>query len=203
MSRFTSGSGQREKGAQGAASDFYTLLPQRLSGNWHPVLDAERPTDVRRCYHSIWGLSNSAGPLLESDEVRPQTIGRVLGIGIRVAGRVAGQAMSGDPSSAAAQQPNPPSDVTARGRTAGQTTRNVGRGISGLLKPFRTVAGKLWLEVIGAFFFLPVLVFAPVLWRTRASWQQGPDHRTFVSAAVIIVVFLYLGVTSFWRARKD
>jgi hypothetical protein len=148
-------------------------------------------------------LANRGSPL-ESEEVRPQTIGRVLGIGIRVAGRVAGQAMSGDSSSASAQQqPNPPADVATRGRAAGKTTRNVGRGISGLLKPFRNVAGKLWLEVIGAFFFLPVLAFAPVLWRTRASWQHGPDHRTFLSAAIIIVVFLYLGITSFWRARKD
>lgn len=140
-------------------------------------------------------------------EVRPQTIGRVLGIGIRVAGRVAGQAISGDSATSAPaaqpQRPNPSPDPTSRGRAAGQTTRNVGRGISGLLKPFRTVAGKLWLEVIGAFFFLPVLVFAPVLWRTRASWQHGPDHRTFLSSAIIIAVFLYLGVTSFWRARKE
>jgi hypothetical protein len=52
------------------------------------------------------------------------------------------------------------------------------------------------------FFLLPVVVFAPVLWRTRASWQHGPDHRTFVAAAVVVAVFLYLGATSFLRARR-
>lgn len=101
----------------------------------------------------------------------------------------------------AAQGTAPPSNA-ARGRAAGETTRNVGRGMSGFLKPFRTVGRKIWLEVTGAFFFLPVLAFAPVLWRTRGNWQQGPDHRTFLAAAVIIVVFSYLGVTSFWRAGR-
>lgn len=121
-----------------------------------------------------------------------------------MAGRAAGQALSGEDSAKSAPTAlvNPRPDGVARGRAAGETTRNVGRGISGFLKPFRTVGGKLWLEVTGAFFFLPVLVFFPVLWRTRSSWQQGPDHRTFVSAAVIIVIFLYLGITSFWRANR-
>ena len=74
--------------------------------------------------------------------------------------------------------------------------------MSGFFRPFKTVGSKILLEVIGVFFLLPVVVFAPVLWKTRASWQHGPDHRSFLSAAVVIAVFLYLGITSFWRARK-
>ena len=132
--------------------------------------------------------------------VKPESIGRVLGIGLRVAGRVAGQRIASQSAQPAAQQARP--DTATRARAAGQTTRNVGSGIFGFLKPFRTVGGKIWLEVVGAFFFLPVLAFAPVMWRTRASWQQGPDHRTFLAAAVIIVIFLYLGVSSFWRAGR-
>ena len=136
-------------------------------------------------------------------EVKPEYIGRVLGIGLRVAGRVAGQRIVGEVAHSSPQPGPVVSTGTAAGaRTAGQTTRNVGRGISGFLKPFRNVGGKIFLEVTGAFFLLPVVVFAPVLWRTRTSWQQGPDHRTFLSAAVIIAVFLYLGATSFWRARR-
>lgn len=120
-----------------------------------------------------------------------------------MAGRVAGQRIAGQSAESAAQPgPSAPADTAARARAAGQTTRNVGRGISGFLKPFRTVGGKIWLEVVGAFFFLPVLAFSPVLWRTRASWHEGPDHRAFLSAAVIIVIFLYLGVSSFWRAGR-
>jgi hypothetical protein len=117
---------------------------------------------------------------------------------------MAGHAIMGEsaPASAPPVQTAPPKTAAARGRSAGQATRGVSRGISGFFKPFRTVGGKILLEVLGVFFLLPVAVFAPVLWRTRASWQTGPDHRTFLSAAVIIVVFLYLGLSSFWRARN-
>lgn len=163
-----------------------TLLREQPSGNW---LGCSRPPSVCRCYHHI--------------EVKPESIGKVLGIGLRVAGRVASQHMAGRPDRSSATQPAiRPAETAARARQAAQTTRGVARGFAGFLKPFRTVGGKIWLEVTGVFFLLPVLVFAPVLWRTRASWQHGPDHRTFLSAVVIIVIFLYLGITSFWRAGR-
>jgi hypothetical protein len=60
----------------------------------------------------------------------------------------------------------------------------------------------LWLEVMGAVFFLPVVVFSSTLWRTRASYAHGPDHRTFLVTAGIVLVFLYLSASSFWRARR-
>ncbi len=137
-------------------------------------------------------------------EVRPQTIGRVLGIGLRVAGRMAGQAIMGEDAqgTTARVQPSAAPGAQGRGRAAGQATRNVGRGVSGFFQPFKRVGGKILLEVVSVFFLLPVVVFMPVLWRTRESWQHGPDHRTFLSSAVVIAVFLYLGVSSFWRARR-
>jgi hypothetical protein len=139
--------------------------------------------------------------------MRPQTIGRTLGIGLRVAGRIVGQHMAANAQSAASAPPPQPvanSAVQGRktGRTAGQTSRGVARGVGGFLRPFRRVGGILWLEVTGVLFLLPVLVFTPYLWRYRASYAQGPDHRTFIVSAVIVVVFLYLGVSSFWRAQR-
>ena len=109
-----------------------------------------------------------------------------------------------DPPQAAAPEARASSSGRAAGpaHAAGQATRGVARGLGGFFKPFRSVGGKIWLEVTGVFFLLPVLVFAPVMWRARASWQHGPDHRTFLSAAVIIAIFLYLGVSSFWRATR-
>jgi hypothetical protein len=95
-----------------------------------------------------------------------------------------------------------PADAASRGRVAGQATRGVARGVGGFLRPFQQVGGKIWLEVVGVFFFLPVLVFSPILWRTRFSYAQGPDHRTFWASVVVVVVFFYLGVTSFWRAQR-
>ena len=114
-----------------------------------------------------------------------------------------GQAQGTPTQGSAAPAPaRPAANAGTRGRAAAQTTRGVARGLSGFFKPFRTVGGKIWLEVTGVFFLLPVLVFTPVMWRTRANWHQGPDHRTFLSAVVIIVLFSYLGLSSFWRARR-
>jgi hypothetical protein len=76
------------------------------------------------------------------------------------------------------------------------------KGVGGFLRPFGRVGGIVWLEVTGVFFLLPVIVFMPMVWRTRMSWAHGPDHRTFLSSAIVVVVFLYLGISSFWRARK-
>jgi hypothetical protein len=133
-------------------------------------------------------------------------MGRALGIGLRVAGRIVGQkvaasasaASSAPPAAATANRSNP----AASGRAAGQATRGVARGVGGFLRPFRRVGGILWLEVTGVFFLLPVAVYAPVLWRNRSSYAQGPGHRDFLISAVICAVFLYLGVSSFWRARR-
>jgi hypothetical protein len=111
-----------------------------------------------------------------------------------------GQSSSHAPSSPSPGRPSP--NPGARGRVAGQTTRNVSKGLGGFFRPFRQFGGKIWLEVTGVFFLLPVLVFVPTLWHSRASWAHGPDHRTFIASAIVVVIFLYLGVSSFWRARR-
>lgn len=138
--------------------------------------------------------------------MRPQTIGRAFGIGLRVAGRIAGQRLAG------ATQPSQPRPVAGAAAPVGAGLRAAGEaptrarpsvteGVGGFLRPFRRVGGILWLEVTGVFFLLPVLVFGPAVWRTRLSWAHGPDHRTFLVSVFVVAVFLYLGVTSFWRAR--
>jgi hypothetical protein len=144
--------------------------------------------------------------------MKPEHIGRVMGIGVRVAGRMAGQRMAGPaaPSgpqalaNAKAQDANAANAqaIAQAGRTAVKASRGVAQGVGGLLRPFRRVGGILWLEITGAFFLLPVVVFAPNMWRTRASWAAGPDHRTFLASVVVVALFLYLGVSSFWRARR-
>jgi hypothetical protein len=135
--------------------------------------------------------------------MRPQNIGRALGIGLRVATRVAGQRIAASAQSAAnAPQARPVANSASRGRVAQQARRGVAQGIGGFLRPFRRVGGIIWLEVTGVFFLLPVVVFAPTLWRVRASYAHGPDHKTFLVTAVVVMIFLYLGVSSFWRARR-
>ncbi|MGP8250574.1 MAG: hypothetical protein ACLQHF_00970 [Terracidiphilus sp.] len=145
--------------------------------------------------------------------MKPEYIGRVLGIGVRVAGRMAGQrigaaaAAPGGTKVQANAQVRAARDRAAQtavqaSRVAAQTGRGVAKGLGGFLRPFRRVGGILWLEITGAFFLLPAVVFAPNVWRTRASWAAGPDHRTFLASVLVVAVFLYLGVSSFWRARR-
>jgi len=135
------------------------------------------------------------------NEMRAQTIGRVLGIGVRLAGRAVGQSVA-----AAASAPKTSSAPRVEGRAAGQTSRNlasgVSRGVGGFLRPFARVGSILWLEVTGVFFLLPVLTFAPTLWRIRMSYAHGPEQSKFWVTAGIVALFLYLSVSSFWRARK-
>lgn len=140
--------------------------------------------------------------------MRPQKIGRALGIGVRLAGRIVEQQLtaSSQPASAAPVQQN--ATISAQANRAGQQSRqaavrsgSIARGIGGFFRPFGRVGHILWLEVTGAFFLLPVAAFAPNLWRMRASWNHGPDHRMFLVTAGVVVLFLYLGISSFWRAR--
>ncbi|HEY5083055.1 MAG TPA: hypothetical protein VII48_00915, partial [Rhizomicrobium sp.] len=90
----------------------------------------------------------------------------------------------------------------AAGQTVLKGSPAIARGVGGFLRPFRRVGGILWLEVTGVFFLLFVVAFVPTMWRARASWAHGPDHRTFLVAAAIVALFLYLSVSSFWRARR-
>jgi len=139
--------------------------------------------------------------------MKPYSIGRTMGIGLRVAGRIIGQRAAAGAQAAAsapARQPFAGPAVQSRptGQAAGQVTRGVARGMGGFLRPFRRVGGILWLEVTGVFFFLFVLVFGMALWRTRPNHFAGPYDKTFLASAALLLVFLYLGVSSFWRARR-
>ena len=139
--------------------------------------------------------------------MKPHSIGRTLGIGLRVAGRIIGQRAAAGTQTAAsapAQQPSagPAVQGRATGQAAGQVTRGVARGMGGFLRPFRRVGGILWLEVTGVFFFLFVLVFGMALWRTKPSHLAGPYDKAFLASSALLLVFLYLGVSSFWRARR-
>jgi hypothetical protein len=140
--------------------------------------------------------------------MRPQTIGRVLGIGLRVAGHVASEQLSGS-GSAAMQQPSAAGNPAAAqdraaalsaARSAGRASRGVARGLGGFIRPFTRVGGILWLEITGAFFLLFGSVFAMRLWQNWTGFAKTPITRNLVLAAAL--VFLYLGVSAFWRAHR-
>jgi len=132
--------------------------------------------------------------------MKPESIGRVLGIGIRVAGRIAGQRAAAASQTTAQGEPNP---VTgAQARDAGHSTRGVARGLGGFLRPFQRVGSKIWLEAIGAFYLLFALAFTRFAVQHHPAGIQGPYDRNFLLAAGIVLVFVYLGATSFWRASR-
>jgi len=146
--------------------------------------------------------------------MRPQTIGRVLGIGVRVAGRMAGQRVAASARSAASPPGStvaPPLIIDAvtgsasprgSGRTARRATGSVARGVGGFLRPFRRVGNIVFLEVVGVFFFLFVIGFGSWAWRLRDQAVHGPEHSRFLVYVAMTLVFLYLSVSSFWRARR-
>jgi len=141
----------------------------------------------RHCYHH--------------NEMRAQKIGQVLGIGLRVAGRMVGQRLADN-----AQTGTTAPSVAAQGRTAGQkagsVTKGVARGVGGFLAPFRRVGGILWLEVTGAFFLLFAGVFGFALWRNWANYLRDSEVMKIIVTGAVVLVFLYLGVSAFWCARK-
>jgi hypothetical protein len=144
--------------------------------------------------------------------MKPQTIGRVLGIGVRVAGRMAGQRLAapqvsetrpGVPArSAVVEGAAKPTASGAAVRRAGVAAGAVGRGVGGFLRPFRRVGNIVFLEVVGVFFLLFAIGFGNWAWRLRAQAVHGPEHAKFLAYAAMTLVFLYLGVSSFWRARR-
>jgi hypothetical protein len=155
--------------------------------------------------------------------MKAEKIGRALGTGLRVAGRMAGEKLMGEAQTAGApaagnapawqniqteqvgqaqQNTQAAADARAAAQTAGRTAKGLARGVGGFLKPFRRVGGTLWLEMTGAFFFLFVVAAAPAAWRYKPSQFNGPYDKSFLAAVGIMVVFFYLGASSFWRARR-
>ena len=144
------------------------------------------------------------------DGMRPQTVGRVLGTGLRVAGRIASQRLASSPQPASRPvtvagvggPSTTASVVRPATRQAGRATGSIARGMGGFLRPFRRLGDILFLEVTGAFFCLFALTFGNWAWKARAGYAHGPDHTRFLTFAAIALVFLYLGASSFWRARR-
>jgi len=151
------------------------------------------------------GTATAAATIITN--MKAQTIGRALGIGLRVAGRVAGQHIATASAAPGSQTVgSKPERVQVAepiaSKAIGAATGNVARGVGGFLRPFRRLGGILWLEMTGAFFFLFVVAASLSMWRTKPSHLNGPYDKNFLAAAVIMVVFFYLGASSFWRARK-
>jgi hypothetical protein len=136
--------------------------------------------------------------------MEPKKVGRVLGVGVRVASNMARQRMT------QAAAPVGEVRVGAESRktevTPGVRTQAAKRGIKafgqGILGPFRHAGGVLWLELTGLFFALFALFFMQNVYRVRASWRQGPDHAHWLLYVLLAAAFAWFSFSSFQRAYR-
>jgi hypothetical protein len=148
--------------------------------------------------------------------MEPNSFGKKLGIGLRVAGNIArDRAQEAKRSQVAAPTAtilptiNPKEigrkaeEVAARGRQLGE---GIGRGSrqfsNSFFKPFAQASGVLWLEITGCFFALFALYFVQNVYQLRAQYAAGPQHRTFLLYCFLAAVFLYFSSSSFIKARR-
>lgn len=148
--------------------------------------------------------------------MEPNRVGRILGVGARVAAgkireRSAQAAASAArptpaspsvpapsaPASQAPPRPDPAAVLARNGRRAG---RGVGRAGAAFIKPFAHATGILWFQIAGVFFGLFALFFLSHAW--QSFHQDGLHDRHMDIYLAIGLLFTWFTATSFWRARK-
>jgi hypothetical protein len=92
-----------------------------------------------------------------------------------------------------------------RGRPGRNRTllRGVRAGIGGFAGPLQNVLRVLFLEISGLvflFFSLSIMIAFAREYRRYALHEVGSER--VVLAGAIAILFLYFGVSSFWRARR-
>jgi hypothetical protein len=147
--------------------------------------------------------------------MQPNRLGRLLGIGTRVA---AGKLRDGTAGAAAAVQrsaASSPAGATAASAPSGTRTpprfpnyaegsrrvaRGAGRFGSALVRPFAHATGVLTLQIAGVFFALFTIFFTVHAW--QAFKAMGARDRHVLVYAALALLFAWFTVTSFWRARS-
>jgi hypothetical protein len=136
--------------------------------------------------------------------MRPEKLGRALGIGVRLAGRRILPAAPPPPTpaerqAAAARRVRQGAALGHKARLTKEGGKRFGRAV---WNPFAGAAGTLWYEITGMFFALFALFFGQHLWSVRAAWRSGPDHRAFILFSVLCLLFAWFAVSSFRHARN-
>jgi len=71
-------------------------------------------------------------------------------------------------------------------------------GVAATLDSIGRVLRKLWHETTGFLFICLAVIGGAEVWR---KWETHETQKLAIAAA-FAVMFLYFGVSSFWRARK-
>ncbi len=147
--------------------------------------------------------------------MQPNRLGRILGIGTRVA---AGKLRDGTAGAVAAAQRSAASPAAAPSTSASSSApqsgaarfadyagssrraaRGAGRFGSALVRPFAHATGVLTLQITGVFFAIFTLFFTVHAW--QAFKVTGAHDRRVLVYAAFALLFAWFTVTSFWRAR--
>jgi hypothetical protein len=71
------------------------------------------------------------------------------------------------------------------------------------LRHFGRVLHLLWLEITGVFFLFFALAGGVACWREYSAWHAGKiGFGRMALAACFALVFLWFGVSSFYRAKR-
>src|SRR6185437_1315849 len=148
--------------------------------------------------------------------MEPNRFGRKLGIGVRVASRMAKERAAKAASTPQSSAPQPAAQTIPRpstpkpaprlaknyaepARRVGEGTRRFGKAFIG---PLAHVSGTLWLEITGLFFALFAAFFGQNAWKIRASALHGPDHAHFLIATTAALIFAWFSISSFIKAER-
>ncbi len=72
------------------------------------------------------------------------------------------------------------------------------------LQHFGRVLHLLWLQITGVFFLFFALAGGVACWREYVKWQAGTQGAgRMILAACFGIVFLWIGLSSFWRVKRS
>lgn len=142
--------------------------------------------------------------------MEPHRFGRKLGIGVRVASRMAKERAAKASAASATQTttasraavpppPRTPKNYAEPARRVGEGTRRFSKAFFG---PLAHLSGTLWLEITGLFFALFAAFFAQNAWKTRAAAVHGTEHAHFLLYLGVTLVFVYFCISSFVKASR-
>ncbi len=153
----------------------------------------------------LYPPASAAGrPVRYTCPMRPEKLGRALGIGVRLASQRILPAAP--PAPTAAERQAATARRVRRGEALGHKARRTREGGKRLGRavwnPFATATGTLWYEITGMFFALFALFFGQHMWSMHTGWRSGPQHRDFLLYAMLSLLFAWFAISSFRRARK-
>jgi hypothetical protein len=136
--------------------------------------------------------------------MRPEKLGRALGIGVRLAGQRILPAAPPPPTPTERQAASARRvrQGEALGHKACRTKDGGKRLVRAVWNPFAGATGTLWYEITGMFFALFALFFGQHMWSVHIGWRTGPNHRDFILYAVLSLMFAWFAVSSFRHARR-